>query len=1098
MNQNEEEIFTNAILMDNEVARERYLEEACGGNREILEQVRRLVQAHLTLDSLLDHSAESLDDGPTEMPPLHSFGEFEVIREIGRGGMGIVYEAQQRSLNRRVALKVLSLGISYSKSSLLRFQREAEAAARLHHTNIVPVYTTGTQNEIPYYAMELVNGPSLEWVIRNLRLQEPTTDHSDTLVAIYRESVTSEQTQTGLFSETSTQPSRRTDYFDSVARLVAAAADAIDYSHQNGIIHRDIKPSNLLVSAGERVRITDFGLARAVNDPSMTTTGELLGSPRYMSPEQVASTLGPLDHRTDIYSLGATLYELLTLRPAFEGEHREHILAKVIREEPTPPRRCDRSIPRDLETICLCALEKSPADRYQTAAAMAADLRLYLDRRAIKARPIGHGERMIRWYRRNRLIAALSLALVASLAFGPFLLAWSRANRVHLENRRFDAALSEIDSLRIVHPWEAILRLRALKDEYPGRMTSILSVEKKIGRPIRMESIPPGAKLAVRPLNDSTGPWLDAGSTPATVQLPMQLVHVKVTFPRSNELITRQSVHNPSRDSWIFYRSALANMIRVPASSYEPWRDMWRIPWLEHRVLPELEAFDLDHHEVTNAEYQAFVDDARYRDRQYWEPILGESWHDVLTNRFIDSSGQSGPQFWVHGRYLAGSQDHPVVGISWYEAMAYSRWSNKQLPTIYHWLRGAAYDGLYDVPDREHLSNMDRQMATTRSVSMGQLNVSTYGVIETEGNVKEWCLNEAGSGNYYAMGGSWLDDEGTMFQPIAFDPMTRNEQIGFRCAVYAPHSHLVSAAPIRWRKEPSERLSDNDLIDPYRYDTQKPFRLKDHGLVPFEDLVAHCYEMDAAYGEHERLTCYILLPDRKQFRPPYQIMLGSSPLERDEKGGIRVIANIFRHYRPLVDGGRALVLPALWGNDTTQADLPRLNTWDPQPDRMKQFEAGMVRVANDISRTVDFLHAYDDLVQPGILNAREMGYVACGQTNTTAAVVADGLLRGASRFRAIIFCEGGILHCEQPATVDPLNFLPHLKVPTMMLVTKRWLGFPFEHSQKFMYDQIPMEEGSGKQWIHIPNFSYGIPPEHMDRDVNWFLDKHLPVTEPAM
>ena len=283
--------------------------------------------------------------------PAGSFGEFEIIREIGRGGMGIVYEAQQTSLNRQVALKVLSVGWGFSKQAVIRFQRKAQAAARLHHTNIVPIYTTGMQNQIPYYAMELVRGPSLNQVLKQLRNDSSSTDPSESNSGLSGSQEKSTPAEAGLeavdgasrspgtgndsASRASTVVECHTeslqssfglgsgaDYFDKIARFVAEVADALEHAHREGVIHRDIKPSNLLLSPDGRVSINDFGLAQMLDHPGVTITGELMGSPRYMSPEQISPDLGPLDHRTDIYSLGVTLYELITLRPAFDGHQR--------------------------------------------------------------------------------------------------------------------------------------------------------------------------------------------------------------------------------------------------------------------------------------------------------------------------------------------------------------------------------------------------------------------------------------------------------------------------------------------------------------------------------------------------------------------------------------------------------------------------------------------------------------------------------------------------------------------------------------------------------------------------------------------------------
>ncbi len=342
-------------------------------------------------------------------------GDFEIIRELGRGGMGIVYEARQVSLNRQVALKVLGGGLGLTGKAVQRFRREAEAAAKLHHTNIVPVYATGEQDGSHFYAMELIEGPSLDKVLRQLRQpsgeasQPGNPDVTGPYVARV-ESPTDSLPPLSASSLGSGSP-----YFDTVARLVAEVADALDYAHQNGIIHRDIKPSNLLLSPQGRLSVNDFGLARVLEQPGLTLTGEFVGTPAYMSPEQITAGRIPLDHRTDIYSLGATLYELLTLEPPFRGQSREQVLAQIVQKEPRPPRKLNKKAPVDVETICLKALEKDPDHRYQTAGAMAEDLRRYVNRFAISARRAGPVERAKKWVKRHPAVAA-ALACASFLA----------------------------------------------------------------------------------------------------------------------------------------------------------------------------------------------------------------------------------------------------------------------------------------------------------------------------------------------------------------------------------------------------------------------------------------------------------------------------------------------------------------------------------------------------------------------------------------------------------------------------------------------------------------------------------------------------------
>jgi serine/threonine protein kinase/Tfp pilus assembly protein PilF len=369
-------------------------------------------------------------------PPRQALGDFEIVREVGRGGMGVVYEAVQRSLNRRVALKVLSAALGLTPRAVERFRREAEAAARLHHTNIVPVYATGEQDGVHFYAMELIDGPSLDRVLDGLRLarQGPARagrPGDPTVPAAAQPTHAGEVLATLPYAQPVPSPlpapagsalPAGADYFDAAARMIADVADALEHAHRQGVLHRDVKPANLLLSPDGRLSVNDFGLARLLEQPGMTMTGEFIGTPAYMSPEQVASAAA-IDHRSDVYSLGATLYELLTLRPPFAGDRIEQVLARVAQEEPAAPRRLNPAVPRDLETICLKALEKDPARRYQTAGALADDLRRYVQRFAISARRVGPLGRLARWARRRpALAAALACSLVLAAAAGFF--AW--------------------------------------------------------------------------------------------------------------------------------------------------------------------------------------------------------------------------------------------------------------------------------------------------------------------------------------------------------------------------------------------------------------------------------------------------------------------------------------------------------------------------------------------------------------------------------------------------------------------------------------------------------------------------------------------------
>ncbi|HEV2947653.1 MAG TPA: serine/threonine-protein kinase, partial [Gemmataceae bacterium] len=422
------QIYLEALEAGNPPDREQFL-------ARFAEIAKPLAGCIATLE-LVHHAAPNLpiqdliSSLPTfQLHPEGPLGDFRIIREVGRGGMGVVYEAVQISLGRRVALKVLPFGATMDPRHLLRFQNEARAAASLEHPHIVPVFGVGCERGVHYYAMKFIDGQSLAQVVDEIT-NAKKTNHSDTEKkhdANHRVTEDTEKNQiTAVSSLCSLCLSGSKDFYRSVAELGIQAALALEYAHSMGIIHRDIKPANLLIetnsplapggrgAGGEgatdhcpliidpapganatrlasidsplathpsslRLWVTDFGLARTAADPGLTMTGDILGTLRYMSPEQALAKHGLVDHRTDIYSLGVTLYELLTGFPAVVGKDREQILNAITLDEPRSPRALDPAIPRDLETIVLKAIAKGPTDRYSTARELAEDLQHFLD-----------------------------------------------------------------------------------------------------------------------------------------------------------------------------------------------------------------------------------------------------------------------------------------------------------------------------------------------------------------------------------------------------------------------------------------------------------------------------------------------------------------------------------------------------------------------------------------------------------------------------------------------------------------------------------------------------------------------------------------------
>lgn len=341
-----------------------------------------------------------------------TLGDYRIRREIGRGGMGVVYEAEEISLRRRVALKVLPFAAVLDPRQLQRFKNEAMAAAQLKHPHIVSVYAVGFERGVHFYTMEYIEGQSLAELLSHLR---PTT--SQPCAVSHEEPVVVETLNAAGLSTERSAPG--TAHFQAVARLGVQIAEAMEHAHQVGIVHRDIKPANLLVDREGRAWVADFGLAQVETETGLTMTGDVLGTLRYMSPEQAGGQRRLIDHRTDIYSLGVTLFELLTLRATFEETNRRELLRQVLETEPPAPRQLNPAIPRDLETIILKAIAREPPDRYSSAGDLAADLRRFLDRLPIHARRPTLVDRLVKWSRRHThgLMAAIAVLLVLSAGF---------------------------------------------------------------------------------------------------------------------------------------------------------------------------------------------------------------------------------------------------------------------------------------------------------------------------------------------------------------------------------------------------------------------------------------------------------------------------------------------------------------------------------------------------------------------------------------------------------------------------------------------------------------------------------------------------------
>ena len=561
------------------------VEEFAARFPELAERIRAVFPAVALVDELGPATERSSDGRPAPAVDSGQVGDYRIVREIGRGGMGVVYEAEQVSLGRRVALKLMPTGARSGPKHRGRFEREAKAAARLHHTNIVPVFGVGEHEGAPYYVMQLIEGRGLDAVIGELRREAAAAARTpaapaDTFPDSTRDAAAEDVARSLLDGRyAGTGPSRTpagertpdgealdgletaTDrdatasftpdpvaacipparpaplagaapprpaprassssllvgtgpagsgrqraraFWAAVARLGSQVADALAYAHAQGIVHRDIKPSNILIDAHGSAWVADFGLAKADDAASLTETGDVLGTLRYMPPEAFEGRSGPLG---DVYSLGLTLYELIALRPAFDETDRARLIRAVTEGSPPPLRPLRPDVPRDLETIVHKATEHDPAHRYTTAAALAEDLRRFLDDRPIAARRVSAAEKLWRLCRRNPLPASLATAFVLALAAGAAGSAYYafREGRANAElsyrnaeltganervRTRYDLAVEAIKTFHTGVTEDFLLKEPQFQRQRDGLLKSAFDFYERLGRLLEAETDP--------------------------------------------------------------------------------------------------------------------------------------------------------------------------------------------------------------------------------------------------------------------------------------------------------------------------------------------------------------------------------------------------------------------------------------------------------------------------------------------------------------------------------------------------------------------------------------------------------------------------------
>src|SRR5262245_32336775 len=652
-----------------------------------------------------------------------NLGPYEILSLIAAGGMGEVYRARDTRLDRIVALKV-------SRSEFgERFEREARAVAALNHPQVCALYDVGPN----YLVMEFVQGETLAESLHKGPL--PT---------------------------------------DVVLRYATQIAQALAAAHSQGIIHRDLKPGNIVLRPDGTVKVLDFGLARfskpvcadssdPAEAPTQTQTqpGTVLGTPAYMSPEQARGA--GVGAASDLWSLGVVVYEMFTGTRPFMGNSQSELMAEILFRDPSPVRSLNRRVPREVASLIHSMLAKDPVQRCHSATEVVRILQQF----ASRAEPTFHG-------RRRTLILTAAFVLLAILATAGALIyrsskrTWARYQAVP----QVHALVSKGD---LMGAYELLHEAARLLPDEPA----VKRLWPEVTRVLTVRSNPAGAEVFWKPYAALNSPWQVLGHTPIeSATLPAGPIRVRLAAAGYEPA----EFAAPAKElQFDFKRAATlpAGMVLVSPGSLNE-----RIAGIGLLNVVRLEEFVLDRYEVTNQQFKEFIDRGGYDRREYWKAPFQEqgrslTWEQAMA-RFRDPTGRPGPSTWEAGSYPAGHDNHPVSGVSWYEASAYAEFAGKQLPSVYQWVRaanirgGAQNESWFMAP----LSNF--RSSGTKPVGHSGA-VGSFGAYDLAGNVREWCREEA-QGRHYILGGSWDEDSYMLARGQTSLPFDRSATNGFRCA----------------------------------------------------------------------------------------------------------------------------------------------------------------------------------------------------------------------------------------------------------------------------------------------------------------------------
>ena len=954
-------------------------------------------------------------------------GKYRILEELGKGGMGVVYKAQDTKLKRLVALKFLPSEFANDSEARERFVREAQAAAALDHPNICTVHEIDEAEGETFISMAYVEGQSLK-----------------------------EKIDAGLIEP------------DDVLDIMTQVAEGLEEAHKKGIVHRDTKSANIMVTGKGQAKIMDFGLAKIRGGALVTQEGTTMGTAAYMSPEQVrGEEVGP---RSDIWSLGVVLYEMISGQLPFKGDNEASVMYSVTHKEPKRLKDIKPDIPSLLDQIVSRALKKKPESRYSSVGEMLRDLKQV--QANLRAAEMGVVDFKSFFHRiRQPRFAVPGVIIILLLCF---MAGWhfDRSSKIKWAREQ---AIPEVIRLIEEANYAPAYQLAVKAEKYIPKDPLLSDLWLKISRNVSLQTSPPGANIYMKDYKAIERGWEYLGQSPSdSVRIPIGFFRWRI---EKKGYQTVEASASGSGGSLHFHLdeegSVPPGMVRVPGGTVS------RLFVINIGVLDPIQLgnFWIDKYEVTNKQFKEFLESGGYQKQEYWKQKFVKdgrvlSWERAM-EEFCDATGRPGPATWEIGTYPAEQDNYPVTGISWYEAAAYAEFAGKNLPTIYHWILVAGLGReAYIIP----LSNFGNSGPTLVGEYQG---MSPFGTYDMAGNVREWCWNES-EGKRFILGGSWNDAFYMFNIPNARSSFDRSPSNGFRC--------MKNIVPESSPEKATAPLPNADIRD---YSREKPvsdeiFRAY-KGLYSYDKTelnpaiestddtspywIKEKITYDAAYG-NERIIAYLFLP--KNSSPPYQTIVyfpGSGALNLHSSVNLWMGDLDF-----MLKSGRAVLYPIY------KSTYERGDDYVHPPATINPWRNQVILWFKDLARSIDYLESRNDI---DINKLAFFGYSLGAHLGPVFLALED-------RFKVSILKLGGLLLQKKTAEapeVDAINFVAHVTMPTLMLNGKYDYLFPLETSQIPLYKLLGTPE---EHKVHKTYESaHSMPRNELIRETLDWLDRYL-------